>query len=230
MSKYFDGKELPDVNLSDSEIEEVLEEMYSLGLFRINNKNGTISHTMIEKAMSDFQLLEEINPLSLKNIIIKNQLITDFKSLRKDLNEDTSSIAKKYIAQKSMVKEYLANLFNVPKEDLHFIPQLSIHLDIFLQPGPKGSVFFQDFELCIKLLNELKANMFGLNLGLSDYFMLARYQLIAQKLQKELLPLINKTKEELKGAGRTSFQCQPFFMTSIYISKIKLFISIFLMQ
>lgn len=207
LDKYFDlYPPAPlDFSLSDKEIRKFAEEMYAMGLLRLSigkeKKSGYISRSMMEEVLPDFNSTKDVERLTFRKLAIEKGL-TPFSLEEKDI-EEARPLVEKYVAQRKAMKEALAKEFEVMPEDLHFIPQLAYHLDVFLQPGPKGSIFLQDFSLCKNILEQLNNidTFFSLCLGPDDRFMLARYLASAEKLEKELGPLLIEARNELEKAG-----------------------------
>lgn len=207
LEKYFDSHPPAPLNfsLSDEEIRKFAEEMYALGLLRLSigqeKKSGYISPSMIAEVLSEFYDAKDVERLTFRKLAIEKGL-TPFVLEEKDI-EEARPLVEKYVAQRKALEEGLAKEFEVMPEDLHFIPQLAYHLDVFLQPGPKGSIFLQDFSLCKNILEQLNDidTFLSLRLGPDDRFMLARYLASAKKLEKELGPLLIEARNELEKAG-----------------------------
>lgn len=121
----------------------------------------------------------------------------DFSKLQ--LKDEIEGAAT-YLAQMEMTKMIIAASFSVDLKQLVFVPQLDYHLDIFLRPGPDGSIFVQDYSLCVKLLNEILSQSDALGLSADDIRMLKRYRDTADQLERELGPLSRLVKKKVEEA------------------------------
>jgi hypothetical protein len=69
--------------------------------------------------------------------------------------ENQRNVAAKYLAQKEMTEELMAQSLGVTKENIHFTTPLSLHIDQVMHPGPNGSMFVQDFSMAIDVLQHI---------------------------------------------------------------------------
>lgn len=163
---------------SEEEIEKAAEEMYSMGLLK--NKNGTSGFISFEDR---------------KNQNFKPPVFT-----YNQLNKDS---AVSYLQQKEYVLELIARTFKLDFQDLHIMPQLAPHLDFFMTPGPNHTIFLQDYAVTHKLLLAMKENGHELKLTEKDLGLLEQYIAVAERLEKEVGPLLVKAKKEIENAGFT---------------------------
>jgi hypothetical protein len=108
-----------------------------------------------------------------------------------------------YLAQMSLLRTIIGRSFIVPEENIFMIPQLAYHLDVFSHPGPKGSMFVQDYGLCVQLLEQIKVASETLGLTPKDKEILERYLSTARQLNEQLAPLQAATKASFAQAGIT---------------------------
>jgi hypothetical protein len=184
-----------------------LEGMYAQGLLATGKgkEKGFITQEEISKIIGQVDLQKEKDTLYPLN---GNPYMNVAKELKLYVPLDLSATQKKngidiaaeYLSQIQFTKQIIAMSFSLKPEQMFFIPQLDYHLDIFLRPGPNGSIFVQDFSFCVKLLGEI-ANCETLSLTCLDKAMLQRYINTAEKLDRELGPLCSKVKEILSKAG-----------------------------
>ena len=174
---------------------QTLEEMYATGLLA--------SGKGMEKG---FVTSFEINIL--RDIKINQSSYHDLAKQKKfyvPLNLSSQQktkgikIAAEYLAQKEYTKGFVAKTFGV--DYVCFVPQLDYHLDVFMCPGPKGSIFVQDYSFSVKFLEKIWDQREALSLTPLDLVHLKRYLETAQKLSRELGALNTKVKEELSKAG-----------------------------
>ncbi len=164
------------------------EEMSDLIKERLSRVYGTSSSSDSHKSCSLFDLSIELG-------VYKPLKLTP------DQIESCRSMALRYFAQQKIVIELLARSFSLSEEDVHCIPQAGYHLDTFMKPGPMGSYFVQDYECCAQLLKGIQGNTEILGLSEMDRELLERYIATAQKLEKEIGPILQDAKTELIRAG-----------------------------
>ncbi len=131
------------------------------------------------------------------------QILTAVKLTAEEDKKKGREIAISYLAQRSFVR---ASIF--PAElgctlhDILHVPQVAPHLGLMMAPGPKGSIFVQDFALTEKVLAYIKKygreifGITGFDLGVLDIAIL-----LSRTIGKELFPLFSQLKEQLKSAG-----------------------------
>jgi len=165
---------------SDEEIQRAEEEMYAMGLLKVDGKLGLIEEGKY------------------KQTALVQQIKSSFKYA-----ESGRAIAIKYLKQKIFLQGLLERTFQIPKGNLHVISQLACHLDMFMMPGPNKTVFFQDYDLCHKLLLSIKENAEAFSLTSKDMVFLDRYIHTAETLNKEASPILIKARKEIEEAGFT---------------------------
>lgn len=201
LSKYFETHPPSDnIPLSDEQILQGAEEMYALDLLRLgegkDKKSGFLSTEAIEDAIASAQ---DNKAFSIRKAAIDKGLIRSFQAEEVDL-EEARPVVTNYLRQKEGAKAYLAELFGVSQDDLHFIPQLEYHLDVFLQPGPRGSLFIPDFSYTKHILKKLAEQAANLGLNMQDSIMIQRYMLGMISCE-EAKPLLEAVKKEVIVAG-----------------------------
>ena len=189
-----------DSDFSLEQINTAAEEMYAMGLPPFSNEthNGFLKISEIVRLLH-YRNKENSNRKSVREMAIAAGLISPFPNI----TENTPEIqeVRLFLAQRRWMLTMLASHFQISPNDLHFIPQGAYHLDIFLQPGPNGSVFIQDYNLCVEVLENLHhlVDLFDL----SDKLMRLQYLEVAKRLSKDLGPILEKAKETLINAGFT---------------------------
>lgn len=161
--------------------------------------NGTFNNPHLFVEATAKRVRETLTPEMISSILLEIDSQPVIANLFKGL--DPSAKCAKYLAHKQILIEIVAMSFEVSAENIILIPQLGYHLDVFMRPGPKGSLFVQDFSLCEKMLEQIKAHAEALNLSAADQTILERYLATAHGLNHELAPLQVKIKRTLAKAG-----------------------------
>jgi len=180
-------------DLSDEELRQGAEEMSAMGL--IDNAAGMLTLKKVH------QLYNQDVVINFRKEALRIGLIKPFKL--DDTNKDSARpIVAKYLAQKEEVLALIGDqLGEISPSDIHIIPQVEYHLDIFLFPGPNNSIFIQDFELCVQLLKSMDEKAKELSLTDKDKQILKEYFSALPKLNEQLKPLFAKARTELEKAG-----------------------------
>jgi hypothetical protein len=201
-------------------LKETLEEMYVQGLLKegVGIKKGFIDREGNEKICHKYDHFRKKkgkvpysnggNPYIEQ--AIKMGLFIPFEIPEQDLIKGLE-IAASYLAQKDMTQFVIGKSFSVPSKRVVFVPQLDYHLDVFMRPGPKGSLFVQDYSFCLEFLEEINSKADVFLLSDLDKMMLKRYLETAQKLSRELGPLTKKIKGTLSSAGFTVIPAPGIF-------------------
>lgn len=182
-------------------VADTLCEMYAQGLLKPvpGRGNGFIS------AQKILELWEAHTPgtkTSLLQQAIARKVVTPPTFSDTELQEGLE-IAANYLAQVQRTKEIIATTFCVTSDDLILVPQCDYHLDVFMRPGPKGSMFLHSFESTMELLKEIEKDKDRLKLDNLDRQILQRYLSASSKLHQELGALYCETKLLLEKAGIT---------------------------
>lgn len=178
---------------------ETLEEMYAQGLFKMGKgkDKGFVSKEEISTLwQSDIGPNQSANPYLDRAKQLKYFVPFSLNELQKTKG---IKIAAEYLAQKEFTKGFIARTFAV--DHVCAVPQLDYHLDVFLRPGPKGSIFVQDYAFSVKVLEEILSQKERLGLTPLDLHHLKRYLETAQKLNHELGSICKKVQKELTQAG-----------------------------
>jgi len=192
-------------SLTDGEIFELIEEMYSLALLFIEGKSGLVpQQKQLELLMIKFYLegrnTEKKTPF--KDLVHSAGMASKLNPSGY-LTTAFKSEAGKYAAKKAITKALIAKDFEVEEKDVHFVTQAGYHLDSFLTPGPKKTIFINSYSEVVKFLNSIEKDQESLNLSREDKNLLKEYIETANKLDNELSILLNKVKLDLKLAGFT---------------------------
>lgn len=122
------------------------------------------------------------------------------QGLRVKAESGAKELAARYLGTQAYNRIYMAEVLQVPAEDLLSIPQAAYHLDCFMRPGPKGSVFLQDYGVCGALLREMDGRAEALGLSQADQEILVRYRQVAKELDEQIGPLLSKVKQILEAS------------------------------
>lgn len=216
LNKIFDKKECQlerrtnkiNLSLTTSEIDAALKEMYAQGLIKTDTcNNGFLSVENLTKIL--------MTPSSLRG--------EDFLKAAKDANfytpltlkqgeaEKNRMIVAKYLAQKQILLEIIATHFCVKKENVLLLPSCHPHLDFFMRPGPKNSVFFQSHPFTVDVLKSLQKSGNQLQLTKKDHKILEEHIQTSETLSKDLGPLVTRAESILRAAGFTIIPTPAYF-------------------
>ena len=128
------------------------------------------------------------------------QLVKEIRVQKLEWVGEDRALAAYYLATKRYVHMRMAATLQIPAKDLIPIPKAAYHLDCFMRPGPKGSVFVQDYGLCSQLLEEMRRRAAPLGLSMRDQKVLLRYHRTAEGLHGDLGPLLRRVRQTLERA------------------------------
>lgn len=206
LRKLFDDPaitlDIDGIELTDELTRSTAEEMFAMGLLNIGpNKSsgfidderlGKIQHVVVDMGKEDFT--------PYRDIAVEHGILPRFQLSAHDL-QAVKPIVKKYLAQRKIVLELISKSLGISQKNLHFIPNAAYHLDVFLMPGPRGSIFIQDYALCEQVLTSLLKKSDTLQLSRDEHAILICYLMTAQTLKERLTPLLIHAREELARAG-----------------------------
>jgi hypothetical protein len=157
----------------------------------IATKAKRISETLNDAQIKD--VLHEMNSMG---------LLTNFRFETKENREKGRIIVCEYLAQQEFVRSILfPEELRCSAEQIKFLPQVAYHLDVAMAPGPKGSIFLQDYEKSVQLLQTIEANATIFQLTQADLQQLQSFKETTEKLGKELKPLMDDARKQLETAG-----------------------------
>ena len=195
--------------LSKEKIYKVAEKMYAHGILKVNGETGYMDFEKINNVFSNQQ--EKINTINdegenhfYRKKAVAMGLLKPFPT-EISWTENYRASVSNFLFQKYVVNKAQALELNVGPEDIHFLPQAMYHLDTFLKPGPKGSMFVANFAMNCDLIKALLAEAEAEERELSqeDQKLLNRYLTSSQRLHQELSPLLDTVGEKIKKAGLT---------------------------
>lgn len=181
------------------------------------------SQTEIDKNLSEnetSELLKELFYLQL--LLVKGSGDVTIKL------EKHKASAVKFKAQKETLKRVIGIVFalwpknfvkkmpfnKLPGDDVVIVPQMFYHLDIFIHPAPDRGLFIQNFDLCIKFLEEIKKETTKYQLTLRDHYLLEELKIIAGTLSQELDRLTLMIETQLKTIGFSLIRFPGVFFSS----------------
>jgi hypothetical protein len=148
---------------------------------------------------------EELDNSKIKDVLCEMHSMGIVTKVKFETKEDRAKgrvIVCDYLAQQEFVRTILfPEELRCSAEQVKFFPQIAYHLDMAMAPGPKGSVFLQDFEMSVQLLQTIKDNATALNLTEADLKLLCSFSETTKRLGSELKPLMEDTKKGLEAAG-----------------------------
>ncbi len=129
-------------------------------------------------------------------------LVKNFRFETKADRTKGREIACEYLAQQEFVRTVVfPEELRCSEDQIKFLKQIAYHVDLAMAPGPKGSIFLQDYEKSVQLLQTIEANAATLNLTKADLKLLHSYIETTKKLGAELKPLMEEAKKELEAAS-----------------------------
>lgn len=194
-------------SLSNEKIYKVAEKMYAHGILKINGETGYMD---FEKISNVFQRTaqEKIHTIKdegknhfYRKKAIEMGLLKPFSE--KPWVESYRASVSNFLYQKYIVNKAQAVELNVGPEDIHFLPQVMYHLDTFLKPGPKRSMFVANFAMNCDIIKALLEEAKERGLTQEDQKLLNRYLTSSQRLHQELSPLLDTVGKKIEKAGLT---------------------------
>lgn len=184
--------------LDFNNLRRLAEEMYAYGLLQHQGKTGVIDQQklldlLIMKFMTGNPIINPVERGWFRQVAVLTNSVEPL-ALGSDEILKLKDIVSLYLMKKKIVQALIAKDFEVDINHLHFITQINCHLDLFLRPGPKGSIFLIDYGFTKELLEKL------LEFSKEDQGHLKQYLKTAEKLDIELSPLLNKVRHELEQA------------------------------
>lgn len=191
-------------SLSNEKICRVAEKMYAQGLLKINGSVCLMGEEKIVDFFSDHNVAStsskpEGEGHTLLTMAIEKGLFKRF-SLQESQIENAAPLVANYLQRKKETKAYIAKGLNIKPENIQSLPQVMYHLDVFLKPGPKRSVFVQDFSMNIAMIKMLLTKAEILNLTSEDKKLLTRMLTVSEKMHQDLGPLLQKATDKIKEA------------------------------
>lgn len=184
--------------LNPEQIIEIADQMHAQGLFQEN------SLIPMEKRIDCLFLAVKLRITnriqSYREQLIKEEIYEPLDIKRNDVNRYRSNVAN-YLAQKEEAVALIAESFGMQASDVVVVPQLDYHLDVFMRPGPKGSLFLQSYAKSKKLAQTILNDSNDLSLSKIDVDMLHRYIHSAHTNERELKPVFDRTVAVLESAG-----------------------------
>lgn len=101
-----------------------------------------------------------------------------------------------FVAQRVFAEE-----LSVQPNQIFFIPQCAYHLDYLMTPGPRGSIFLQDYHLSYQLLLDIQKHAECFHLTEKDQRQLSCFIEEADRLKTELGGIMTETIQSLEEAG-----------------------------
>jgi hypothetical protein len=128
-------------------------------------------------------------------------LFSNFVSIKRDKSGSREIVAN-YLAQKKFVEARIfPNELKCEPDQIKFLQQFANHLDTSMAPGPKGSIFLQNYDRSVQLLQTIQINAKSLNLNTVDVEQLESFIEMTEKLGRDLKPLMQNAKQDLEDAG-----------------------------
>lgn len=197
--------------LSEKKLRKTAEKMYSQGLLKQNDKTGLI----YDKQFSTEQLARILfyrskTKCSFVEAAVQLGYVKKFTWQSSDLDKCREMVAK-YLVHKDMAKKLISDSMKVGLKDVIYLPSVFTHLDLFIRPGPKHSIFLCDFKMCEDVCLQILNNAKELNISDNDKAHLEKYIRSAQNKQTQLGPMLAKTRAKLEKAGFTVISMPGMF-------------------
>lgn len=195
--------------LSDVDVQRFAEEMYSLGLLSFQGQTGVLSSAgQLNLLLAKFFLpgangyiIEEGERGWFREMALKSGLVRGV-----ELGDETSLSAARvavgqYLVKQQITRALMAGELQIPLQNLHFIPQLSYHLDTFIAAAAPGAVYLVDYAFWGDLLEAVIEGRSLLELSEGDVVLLEGYCRTAKKMALELGDLLRQVRLSLEAAG-----------------------------
>lgn len=200
-TKFFDNPNLENNNFSN--IQEREGTIYQLkDDLNLKYRNGQISQEVKNLApnQTDMAMIKTGEEMNAMGLILKFQ---------PKANTRLQAITQEYLGQKRFVKEVLWPMeFEVDPISIETITQAAYHLDVFMKPGPNGSMFLQSYEKDIELLESISKNI---KLTERDQKIVNTCLNETRKLIQELKPIYAQVKHQLSNAGFSIIETPGLF-------------------
>ncbi len=152
----------------------------------------------IKQGLSDDETLATLKEMNHMGLLTKLRFTTEEQKTK------GRELASEYLAQAEYVKERIFPVeLRCDAEKVIFSPQVAYHIDLAMAPGPKGSIFLQDYEASVRLAEAIKAKSQELDLSREDLEHLDSFIETTKKVGKDLKPLFEEAKKRLEAAGYT---------------------------
>jgi hypothetical protein len=194
-------------SLEDREVVLVAEEMYAQGLLLQKGASGQIPRQllldmMVAKFKTGNSVIAPAEKGWLRQLAIALEAISALE-WSEEIMAIRRPLVATYLAKRAVTHELIARDFGVEPAAVHFITQANCHLDLFMRPGPQHSVFIVDYALAAAICHKLLRAADRLCLSVEDRSHLERYAYTADKLNKELGPLLHEVHEQMAQVGFT---------------------------
>lgn len=195
--------------LSTEEITHHAEELFSLGLLELDGKSGIIpQEEQLNLLLAKFFLpnSDGTHTISqeergwLRQLASKIQMVPSFDLSSAQIEEFRPTVAS-YLVKLEIIKRLTAKECGVEWENLHFITQANYHLDAFMHPAPHSAVFLTHFGILAEMIEAILLAREALNLSDLEKLLLEGYLHSAQKMDRELGPLLDQVQNQLHAAG-----------------------------
>ena len=158
----------------------------------------SITKEQVEKNLEEIVENEEL---------IKEQAFAKETLKKMQLNDKIIPPAARLLASYAMaelefVKQTLfPTELETSRQEINFIQQPGYHIDLFICPGPKGSLFVQDYLLALEVLATIKAKEKQLNLSESEIQQLDSFIKTTSEICRDLDPMMKTLQSQLENAG-----------------------------
>lgn len=192
--------------VAEDTIMALAEEMYEQGLYEQNGRSGLVEmYSMPALQQKDILSRMALQTCSFAEAYAvksynNNNPLQLFQRNKVNVKE-ISPLVSEYAYKKEDTKKFIAKQHNVDVDHVLFLPPVFHHLNAFLRPGPNGSIFIVDFDLCAGVCQALLENAKHLQLSSNDFNDLKIYMASARSRHIELSNLLKDVKNQLKEAG-----------------------------
>ncbi len=164
--------------------------------------SGEIAKKIGESALEFSKEIPDNRILCVLQEMHQMGLLTRIKFSSPEDKKKGREFATEYLAQLNfVVKELFPAELRCREDQVMFLPQIAGHLDMAMAPGPKGSIFLQDHDVSVRLLESITANAEKFGLSFEDLEHVRSFTVTTMSLGIELKPLYEETKIRLKEAG-----------------------------
>lgn len=189
--------------------------MYAQGVLKIDGETGFMDFEKIKKVfdyVTDQKIDLSQNEYMYRKVAIEMGLLKPFPEEGPWIENHRAAVTN-FFFQKHLTRKMRALKLLVEPEDIHFLPPIMYHLDTFLKPGPKHSVFIANFAFNCEIIQGLLAGAEKRKLSEKDQNLLHRYLTSSQKIHQELSPLLMKVGKKIEKAGLKPVPMPGYFLT-----------------
>ncbi|MCB1116724.1 MAG: hypothetical protein KDK71_09670, partial [Chlamydiia bacterium] len=185
--------------IHDQTIKEIYEtfiKMFLLGLCKIEGNMGTLTPGQLTTKRYEWQASD--SDLNFVEYLKEKKLIAPLPLSCDSFLKQHALLASKF---KSCEDWLFASFRVLFKSKVVILPEAGYHFDIFMRPGPRGTMLLQSYKVTTTFLEIIQKSPTVFSLSEKDLKILPRYIATAKKLHDTLEPLLKKISSKLIESG-----------------------------